>query len=223
MSASRPFPVLLSLRLSRMPLLPISRTAALLTRSPLCGSSLACEKSPADSASLTPDVVKSASRPELEALVSATLFVSICNPLPCLLTLLSRRLRSSSTQPAGVGGTGPRLVPCPGGRRVTGAAMGVDVKDPSGERLRLCERALGGGGPGGGGGSGIPGSQPTLEGDRLPRLEGPDATALEAILPVEAARREAGARGRASRLLALLDEYDPCVVDELISKSAFIP
>lgn len=71
---------------------------------------------------------------------------------------------SSSTQFAGVGGTGPRLVPRPGGRLVLGAGTGAvkllpDV-DPSDDRFMLWDRALGGS-PGGGGGSGMSGSQPS--------------------------------------------------------------
>lgn len=65
----------------------------------------------------------------------------------------------SSLQSAGVGGTGARAVPLPGGRRDRDAetvrrSMGDDSKD----LFRLCERVLAGGGPGGGGGNGMPGS-----------------------------------------------------------------
>jgi hypothetical protein len=96
---------------------------------------------------------------------------------------------SSSTQPAGVGGTGPREetaseLECPG-RRVGGDVMrSVDE-----ERLALWDLDCGGG-HGGGGGSGIPGSHLDLEVDeaRDRALDG------VSIAPVEAALREAGGR-----------------------------
>ena len=89
-----------------------------------------------------------------------TLRVSICRCRPTLLGYSSCCAEaSSSTQFAGVGGTGPRLVPRPGGLLVLGAGTGAvkllpDV-DPSDDRLMLWERALGGS-PGGGGGNGMP-------------------------------------------------------------------
>lgn len=71
------------------------------------------------------------------------------------------RCRSSSTQSAGVGGTGPRAATPPGGgRRVGGEATGSDVL------LRLCDLEPGGGGPGGGGGSGMPGSHRDWDAER---------------------------------------------------------
>jgi hypothetical protein len=96
---------------------------------------------------------------------------------------------SSSTQPAGVGGTGPRVetarVEAWPGRRVGG-----DVRRSVDEdRLALWDLDCGGG-HGGGGGSGIPGSHLDLDADeaRERELEG------VSMAPVETARREAGGR-----------------------------
>jgi len=91
-----------------------------------------------------------------------TLRVSMCSCRPTLLAGASCCDTSSSTQSAGVGGTGPRLVPWPGGRLVEGAGIAA-VKllpdaEPSDDRLMLWDRVLGGS-PGGGGGSGMPCSQ----------------------------------------------------------------
>ena len=60
--------------------------------------------------------------------------------------------RSSSTQLAGVGGTGPRAVTPPGGGRLVGGEVMGGFKAFG--RFRLCDRDCEGGGPGGGGGSG---------------------------------------------------------------------
>lgn len=66
---------------------------------------------------------------------------------------------SSSLQPAGVGGTGSRLVPSPGGRLLRGVNPDVRPDDwVSDGLLKLWDRFDDGGGPGGGGGNGIPGS-----------------------------------------------------------------
>jgi len=96
-----------------------------------------------------------------------------------------------------VGGTGPRLVPRPGGRLVLGAGTGavklLDDDDPSEERLILWDRAFGGS-PGGGGGNGMLGSQPSPVGDLLSDLLDLDDGPLNPIPPVEAALREAGGR-----------------------------
>jgi hypothetical protein len=85
---------------------------------------------------------------------------------------------SSSTQPAGVGGTGPSA-DAGGGRRV-GGEMSWSV-----ERFMLCDLDCGGG-PGGGGGNGIPGSH--LAANEY--LEGVDVGELMA--PAEDALRAAG-------------------------------
>ena len=64
----------------------------------------------------------------------------------------------SSFQLAGVGGTGARAVPLPGGLRDLGAVVDGCSEDRDTEDLfRLCDRAAVGGGPGGGGGNGMPG------------------------------------------------------------------
>jgi len=85
---------------------------------------------------------------------------------------------SSSTQPAGVGGTGPSFDMGPG-RRVGGETI------RSVDRLMLCDRDCGGG-PGGGGGSGIPGSHLV---DDEPRERDDDGVLMA---PVDAALLEAG-------------------------------
>lgn len=58
--------------------------------------------------------------------------------------------RSSSTQPAGVGGTGPNAGIAPG------LLVGGETTRSVG--VMLCDLDEGGGGPGGGGGNGMPGS-----------------------------------------------------------------
>jgi hypothetical protein len=94
-------------------------------------------------------------------------------------------IRGLSTQPAGVGGTGPN-VEIGAGRRVGGDTTG---STPSG-RDKLCDREpdCGGGGPGGGGGSGIPGSHLDVE-ELRERDEGPVGVP---IALAETARLEAG-------------------------------
>ncbi len=93
--------------------------------------------------------------------------------------------RSSSTQLAGVGGTGPRAVTPPGGGRLVGGeAIGGFIAFG---RFRLWDRDCAeGGGPGGGGGSGIAGSHLVCEAD-LDRAEIGVSTAL-----AEAALRALG-------------------------------
>jgi hypothetical protein len=84
----------------------------------------------------------------------------------------------SSTQPAGVGGTGPK-VDIRGGLLVGGDVIRSD------ERVMLWDLDCGGG-PGGGGGNGMPGSHLVVE----EFLEREDVGVL--IAPVDTARREAG-------------------------------
>ena len=93
-------------------------------------------------------------------------------------------IRGLSTQPAGVGGTGPN-VEIGAGLRVGGDTMG---STPSG-RDRLCDLEPDcGGGPGGGGGSGMPG--PHLDVDELRERElGPVGVP---IALADTARLEAG-------------------------------
>lgn len=117
------------------------------------------------------------------------LSVSIVNPAAA--GVLGRTPGVSSTQLAGVGGTGPRAaIPLGGGRRVGGAIVGAGFT----VRFKLCERepGPGGGGPGGGGGRGIPGSHLVCEADR-DRAEVGVSIAL-----VETARREFGGSGSVS-------------------------
>lgn len=115
--------------------------------------------------------------PELESatVLELTLDVSIVSPrfgdLPLPAT-------SSSTHPAGVGGTGPSVDIWPG-RRVGGEVIHSVV------RVILCDLAVGGG-PGGGGGKGIPGAHLVEDEPR----ERDDEGVL--IAPADAARREAG-------------------------------
>jgi hypothetical protein len=99
--------------------------------------------------------------PEFDSVVAwlleLTLEVSMCSP-PGGSGERGRvvlgTMRGLSTQPAGVGGTGPS-VEIGAGLRVGGDTTG---STPSG-RDKLCDRELDcGGGPGGGGGRGIPGS-----------------------------------------------------------------
>lgn len=88
--------------------------------------------------------------------------VSICSG-PCERSREGARffVPSSSLQSAGVGGTGSRVVPVPGGRLDRSGSVGANPEDGlSVGRFRLCERADGGG-PGGGGGRGMCGSQVT--------------------------------------------------------------
>lgn len=79
---------------------------------------------------------------------------------------------SGSTQPAGVGGIGPRLEALAIVRRWDGASILrselilFDREEASEYRFKLCVRVPGGGGPGGGPGSGMPGFQ-LLEDDDL--------------------------------------------------------
>ena len=110
------------------------------------------------------------------------------------------RFRASSSQPIGVGGIGPRVLPCCAGLLTGGAITGLAPLDnESGVRLILCDLEPFGGGPGGGGGKGIPGAQPcTGVGEfSIGVLE--FGLAMP-IAPVEAARRAAGARIGDSRL-----------------------
>jgi len=91
---------------------------------------------------------------------------------------------SSSTQSAGVGGTGPKVDTAweAVGRRVGGDTTGA------GERVILCDLELAcGGGPGGGGGRGIPGAHLAIDNPRLCVAAGE-----ELIAPADAALREAG-------------------------------
>ena len=119
--------------------------------------------------------------------------VSIYKPVPCLFW---DGPAGSSTQSAGVGGTGPSRVPSGGACRADGRCA------ESIERLELismvpaalCERCAFGGGPGGGPGNGIPGSQPlSREGDLLPvRLAVVDEQLLEPTALAETALRDDG-------------------------------
>lgn len=98
--------------------------------------------------------------------------VSICNG-PGPLVLFDHvdwwTVVSSSLQSAGVGGTGSRLVPCPGGRLVRNAEGGASSAEGGSEALfMLCDRLVVGGGPGGGGGNGMPGSHRFWLEERLP-------------------------------------------------------
>lgn len=101
------------------------------------------------------------------------------------------RWRSSSTQLAGVGGTGPRAaIPCGGGLRVGGETMG------SGVLFRLCDLEVEGGGPGGGGGTVMLCPQPVCDAERE-RAETGVSTAL-----ADAARLALG--GTASGSVSML-------------------
>lgn len=115
--------------------------------------------------------------PELESatVLELTLDVSIVSPRLGDLPLPDM---SSSTHPAGVGGTGPNVDIWPG-RRVGGDATRSVV------RVMLWDLEVGGG-PGGGGGNGIPGSHLVEDEPR----ERDDEGVLMA--PVDAALREAG-------------------------------
>jgi hypothetical protein len=119
--------------------------------------------------------------------------VSIYKPVPCLFW---DGPAGSSTQPAGVGGTGPSTVPSGGACRANErCAESVERFElTSLVPIALCERGALGGGPGGGPGNGIPGSQPlSREGDLLPvRLVVEDEQQLEPAAPAEAALRDAG-------------------------------
>ena len=88
----------------------------------------------------------------------------------------------------------PSPVPINGGgrARVLLGPCGVLAEEDSNDPLTLTDLVVGGG-PGGGGGSGIPGSQPLLDGDRfLSWLFGLDGPALPTTAPAEAALRDAG-------------------------------
>ena len=117
--------------------------------------------------------------PELDSVpgtvLEPILDVSIVSPLFGDLPLPAI---SSSTQPAGVGGTGPN-VDIGGGLRVGGDASRSVV------RVMLCDLEVGGG-PGGGGGNGIPGSHLAVDEPRDLEDEG------VLMAPAEAALREAG-------------------------------
>lgn len=134
------------------------------------------------------------SGPPVAALELAELDVSTCSAV-LLDELPPRDELSSSIQPAGVGGTGPREetaneAELPG-RRVGGDVMrSVDE-----ERLALCDLDCGGG-IGGGGGNGMPGSHLGRDAEEALERE------LEgvSIAPVDAARRDAG--GRDSKALS---------------------
>jgi hypothetical protein len=114
-------------------------------------------------------------------------------PVPCLF---GDGPACSSTQSAGVGGTGPSEDPNAGaclvnGRRAESAECLVCI---SVVPLALCERGAFGGGPGGGPGNGIPGSQLlSLEGDLLPvRLVVADEQLLDPSAPADTALRDDG-------------------------------
>jgi hypothetical protein len=110
--------------------------------------------------------------------------------------LFGEKSACSSTQSAGVGGTGPSEVPSAGACLVGGrGAESTERLEPmSIVPLALCERGAFGGGPGGGPGKGIPGSQLlSLEGDLLPvRLVVGDEQLLEPSAPAEIALRDDG-------------------------------
>lgn len=110
------------------------------------------------------------------AVLEPTLDVSICRPR---LGDLPRKDISSSTQPAGVGGTGPSEDIGPG--RLVGGDTTRSV-----DRLILCDLDEGGGGPGGGGGNGMPGAHLDVDEPR----ERDDEGVL--IAPVDTALRDAG-------------------------------
>lgn len=93
---------------------------------------------------------------------------------------------SSSTQPAGVGGTGPKdeaIVAA--GLLVGGETIWSDVL------LMLCDLDVGGR-PGGGGGNGMPGSHLDVDDPRDREDDG------VLMAPAEAALRDAGGRESAS-------------------------
>lgn len=115
---------------------------------------------------------------EFETTVEETLVVSIVSPR---LGDRPRPAISSSTHPAGVGGTGPKFDESCGGLLVGGAIRrsGVDT---------LCDLDCdGGGGPGGGGGRGMPGAHLDEEEPRERDVEG------VLVAPAEAALRADGA------------------------------
>lgn len=120
----------------------------------------------------------------LSSLLLAALEVSIVRPEAA--DPLTSTSGVSSTQLAGVGGTGPNAVTPLGGGRLVGGAM---IGDGSIGRLRLCDRDAVGGGPGGGGGTDIAGCHPDCDED-LDRAEMGVSIAL-----AEAARREFGGFG----------------------------
>jgi len=119
--------------------------------------------------------------------------VSIYKPVPCFFW---DGPAGSSTQPAGVGGTGPSSVPSGGACRADGrGAESIErLELISMVPVALCERSAFGGGPGGGPGNGIPGSQLlSREGDLLPvRLPVEDEQLLEPTPPAETALRDDG-------------------------------
>ncbi len=117
--------------------------------------------------------------------------VSIVKPGDFLLSgCLTAGWVSLSTQPAGVGGTGPSdVTPLGGGRRVGGEMTGTIFLSTL---CTLCDRDPDGGGPGGGGGSGMPGSHLVCDVDR-DRLD-----VGVSMAPVDAARRAAGGPGKIS-------------------------
>ena len=118
--------------------------------------------------------------------------VSMCKLDP---GLLGEGPRCSSTQPAGVGGTGPSNVPSCGGCRAFGRGAGSSncLRFCSPTLLALCERDADGGGRGGGPGKGIPGTQLVLEGDLLPvRLVVVDEQLLVPSASAETALFDAG-------------------------------
>lgn len=123
--------VRLSLRLSRSDFSP--RTAPVLARLPPDG--------------LDPGVADSGGcAVELDELDVSTLRPACAARFACC--------RSSSTQSAGVGGTGPSaVIPFGGGLLVGGDRTGLG----SIVRFKLCDLEFDGGGPGGGGGRGNPG------------------------------------------------------------------
>jgi hypothetical protein len=102
------------------------------------------------------------SDPVIPRLARAALDVSMFGSSLSRLCLLSPD--PSSTQPAGVGGMLSKLVPITGGGRLRVEICELRIPDVSDRPLTLCDLAVGGG-PGGGGGSGIPGSQPCVDGE----------------------------------------------------------
>jgi hypothetical protein len=129
-----------------------------------------------------------ASGPPVAALELAELDVSICSAV-LLDEFPPRDELSSSTQPAGVGGTGPSDETA-NEAELPGRRVGGDVtRSVDEDRLALCDLECGGG-IGGGGGSGMPGSH--LDRDAEEALE----RELDgvSIAPVDAALRDAGGR-----------------------------
>jgi hypothetical protein len=174
----------LALRRSLSP--PADSRRAALRKSPLL-EELACGLETTSNAPVaTPTLFTGFAFPE-------RFVVSMYKPVPCLL---GDGAACSSTQSAGVGGTGPSEVPNAGACLIDGrgAESAECLAVISLVPLALCERGAFGGGPGGGPGSGIPGSQVlSLEGDLLPvRLVALDEQLLEPSAPAEIALLDDG-------------------------------